>query len=216
MIPCLHPACKPLKRQFCFAEGTAGNKRDGGMGRLYFFCKSTWAIPSEILHNEVKDVEIVYILWYYNYNRKKILEIFAIRRTKMKKKVATCIAVVLALSAIFCVNVFALRGVFSLPANQYWVGSEHQTRTGKYSYALARCYAVYPTGGGWDFFEKVQTELRTTYGRKISDTYILDETKNENKQIKIYEGEQNEKAVMFVFRGNSKEAAKADIYYHAN
>ncbi|MFQ8599359.1 MAG: hypothetical protein ACLSAP_01340 [Oscillospiraceae bacterium] len=134
----------------------------------------------------------------------------------MKKKVATCIAVVLALSAIFCVNVFAVRKTITLGANQVWTSTENVSRSGKYSYGSARCYSVYPVNGGLDFFDKIQVQICTTVGVPISQIVVLSEKITVEGKIPLMEGYLNQKAIIFKFRGNGSAAAKADVYYSGN
>lgn len=107
----------------------------------------------------------------------------------------------------------------TLKVNQ---GGTHleSTRTGKYSYAEARCIAVYPQGGGVDNFTKIRVKLCDTFVMcegfpPISDEYILYESAGGNTQLYFWEGYLSKKRFTFCFYGNNPElAAEAKVYYN--
>lgn len=135
----------------------------------------------------------------------------------MKRKLTITISTLLVILTMSISNVFATRSTIMLKTKQVWNVQASLTRTARYSYLTARCFAVYPTGGGKDNFTRVQVKATNTGNTNITNVITLYETSSGSTNIPIIEGYLNETSVKFSFRGNNPNyAAYADVEYLAN
>ena len=114
---------------------------------------------------------------------------------------------------VLCTTAYAKTETVYLAVNQMWGERPAVTRSGAYSYAEARCNAVFPTNGGTDNMRYIQTHITTTGGLNLTDVYTLDETTASDTQMFIKDGYLNEKTIVFAFRGNTSQSATANVSY---
>lgn len=90
-----------------------------------------------------------------------------------------------------------------------------ETRSGAYSYVLARNESVFPDSGK-DEYELIQCRVLNSIGEVISSgLYVtLDEKDSGSTKIYIREGYMNNTSIVFQFRGNSDVAAKTVVTYN--
>ncbi len=135
----------------------------------------------------------------------------------MKRKYTITICTLFIILTMSFSNVFATRSTITLKTKQIWNVRTSLTRTTRYSYLTARCFAVYPTGGGKDNFTRVQVKATNTGNTNITNVITLNETSSAPTNIPIIEGYLNESSVKFCFRGNNPDySAYADVDYLAN
>lgn len=138
--------------------------------------------------------------------------------SKRIKKVVVIMSafMLLAANAIFC-YAGVQKTIYIYPNKVWTAGYENSdTRTGKYSYVLARNLAVYPENGGEDTFTTIHVRVEDPYGVIISEQGDISLRESSiNTTIQIQEGYLDVMTVCFSFRGNSNSSATAEIYYDA-
>lgn len=138
----------------------------------------------------------------------------------MKKKIVSVVSVVLLLCMVFSTNVYVAssrRETITLLKNQLWNERSPVTRSLKNNFAYARCYAVYPTDGGTDNFEKIRVRVRDGNGVILSDVKTLSEKAGSSEKITLKNNYLDQTQIYFVFAGNNPDyGAYADVYYDGN
>lgn len=131
----------------------------------------------------------------------------------MKNKFMSVLSIVFICFLLLGTNVFAARKTVLLPSKQSWV-ARTDTRTGDYYNVRSRLYAVYPTNGGKDNFEKIQVRVASTGETIMSDVYTLNEKNSSNTTIPLKNGTLGNKHIRFQFRWNHPDyGATADVFY---
>lgn len=113
-------------------------------------------------------------------------------------------------------NVFAAQKTIKIPALGNGYTKISDTRSGKYSYVIAKCLAVYPEGlYDKDNFERIQVCIFNSSGKQISRQMPLKEGTG-NQQVSLNKNCMKYKKVQFGFCGNSKKyRAETRVGYDA-
>ena len=133
---------------------------------------------------------------------------------KRLSRAVTVLVMTFMLIASFAPMANAVITTIAIPANQVWTSGYGAPRSLEYSYAGARCIAVYPLQG-IDNFRKIQCALFTRNSVNIgfASYYVLTEGATVYTPVKIKEGYLDETVTLFKFRGNSNSAAEARVDY---
>lgn len=132
-------------------------------------------------------------------------------------KMITCLILTLVM-VVSCVPLFAsaLTLDIELPAGQAWT-ARYSAGTHQLGYdsASARCNSVYPVSG-LDLFFQIQCRVVNNGGVVISQEPFVRLTEGAGDQkILLRQGMQGNDLVLFQFRGNSTQSARASVTYNA-
>ncbi len=132
----------------------------------------------------------------------------------MKRNLLIAVSV-LFLFGITTIRSFAMSTVY-LSKGQEWTTSYSASRTMAFSYVSSKLYSVYPEKGK-DNFKKIQVRVVDGSGTLISNSTYSTLTEGAGwNSIALKDGYLNYSTVYFQFRGNSSEAAYADVDYYGN
>lgn len=132
-------------------------------------------------------------------------------------KMVTCLVLALVM-VVSCVPLFAsaLTLDIPLPEGQNWTerysAGTHQLG---YDSASARCNSVYPESG-IDLFRTIQCRVVNNASQVISQEPFVKLTEGAgDTKILLKQGMQGNELVLFQFRGNTTQSARASVTYNA-
>ena len=129
----------------------------------------------------------------------------------MKRNYLIAVSVLL-LFGLTTIRSFAMSTVY-LSKDQAWTQSYSESRSMRFSSVSSKLFSVYPEKGK-DNFKKIQVRVLDGNGSLISNSDYTVLTEGAGwKDIELKNGYLINSTVYFQFRGNSSEAAYADVDY---